>query len=343
MPGPAAAVPLGGDEARTLFAPLAGADAILLAVSGGPDSTALMGLAAALAAEIPRLAVATVDHGLRPGSRDVAEAVVAQAAALGLGARILTWDGAKPATRIQEAARRERYRLLTDGARAVGASHLVTAHTLDDQAETLLLRMSRGSGLAGLSGMAACVRRDGIAHMRPFLGVPKCRLVATCRAMQLSAVEDPSNADPRFARARLRRLLPSLAEEGLDARRFAVLARRMAETRAAIDRTARQALLDAAVPGEPDSYVTGRLIHEPEAVLYRALELLLAKAGPSGKPRLSRVERLAGELCTAAAARLPLRRNLLGALVDFDGLDRLSVTPEPPRRPASPPARRPAR
>jgi tRNA(Ile)-lysidine synthase len=341
MPGPAPAAPLTLDEARSLFTPLAGADAILLAVSGGPDSTALMGLAAAIAADLPRLAVATVDHGLRPGSRDVAEAVATQAAALGLGAQILTWVGAKPVTRIQETARRERYRLLTDAARALGASHLVTAHTLDDQAETVLLRMSRGSGVAGLAGMAACVTRDGIAHVRPFLGVPKCSLVATCLSLRLPVAADASNTDPRFARARLRRLMPMLAEEGLDARRFAVLAGRMAEASAVIDRMARCALLDGAVPGEPGCYAGVRLLHEPGAVLNRALELMLGQVG-SGRPRLEPIERLAGELRAAAAAQAPLQRNLLGVLVAFDGVDRLRLRPEPPRRPASSLPPRPA-
>ena len=335
MPDPTPAPPLAGDEVRSLLLPLARAPAVLLAVSGGPDSTALMRLAAALAASAPSpspvLSVATVDHGLRAGSRAEAEAVVAAAAALGLPAHLLSWDGPKPATRLQERARHHRYALLVDCARRAGATHLATAHTLDDQAETVLFRLIRGSGVAGLAGMRPAVERDGVVHLRPFLTVPKARLTATCRARGWSFVEDPANADPRFARARLRALMPALAAEGLDAARFALLARRMAEAEAALALAARRAVEGAALA--PGLYAARRLLAEPAALRHRILDLVLTDLGAApGRPRLDRVERLADALGDAAAAGRALRHTLHGAAVGFDGEDRLTVAREPPRR-----------
>jgi tRNA(Ile)-lysidine synthase len=143
-------------EAAALFADLSEASAVILAVSGGPDSTALLWLAARWRARRkhgPQLIAVTIDHGLRKESGREALAVKRLAKALKVEHRTLRWIGKKPKTRIQEAARAARYRLLADAAREAAASHIVTAHTLDDQAETVLFRLARGSGLTGLRGM----------------------------------------------------------------------------------------------------------------------------------------------------------------------------------------------
>lgn len=328
--------PLGRDEARHLLAPLfpaAPPGPTLLAVSGGPDSIALMHLAAGVAAEDPAapfLAVATVDHGLRPDARSDAMAVAETAAGLGLPCHLLAWTGPKPSTRVQERARDIRYALLADCARRIGAGRFATAHTLDDQAETVLFRLMRGSGPAGLAGMAARVNRDGVAHLRPLLGVAKARLVATCRTNGWRFVEDAANRDPRFARARLRRLMPALAAEGLDAARFALLARRMRDVEEALDASARQAVSEAA--GVPGTFAARRLFGEPAAVRHRALGLLLADLAAPGRPRLDAVERLADVLAAAVAAGTPLRRTLHGALIVLDGVGLLTVGPAPQRR-----------
>ncbi len=207
---------LGQAESAALLKPWIGPGTAyrgaVLAVSGGPDSTALMGCAASTEPGIP-FVVATVDHGLRPGSAAEADEVAGLAARLGLKHRILAWTGPKPAARLQEAARAARYRLLAELARETGADLVLTAHTLDDQAETVLMRLCAGSGPAGLSGMAPARTLVGLTLGRPFLNVPKTRLVATCEERGWPFVRDPSNADPRFGRVRLRRLLPLLAEE----------------------------------------------------------------------------------------------------------------------------------
>ena len=142
-------------DIEALFAPLGRARTLLIAVSGGPDSTALLLMAAEWARRRgrTRIEAATVDHGLRPESAEEAKAVAALCARLGVAHRILQWKGAKPASRLQERAREARYRLLVDHAKAIGADALLTAHHADDQAETVLFRLLRGSGVAGLRGM----------------------------------------------------------------------------------------------------------------------------------------------------------------------------------------------
>ncbi|MEJ1938863.1 tRNA lysidine(34) synthetase TilS, partial [Nostoc sp. NIES-2111] len=155
---------------------------LLLAVSGGPDSMALLALCAAWANERPDgqprppLFAATVDHWLRPEARDEAAMVAREASRLSVPHSVLDWAGPKPRTGLQEAARQARYALLAEEARRVGATDVVTAHHADDQAETILMRLVRGSGLDGLAGMAAERPLDGVRLVRPLLGIPKSRL-----------------------------------------------------------------------------------------------------------------------------------------------------------------------
>ena len=186
---------------------------VLLAVSGGPDSSALMQAAAALGGAVQ---VATVDHGLRPGSGAEADAVGRAAARLGLPHATLRWAGSKPGRGLQEAARTARYALLCAHAEAIGAGLVLTGHTRDDQAETVLMRLAAGSGTAGLAGMRAeRVLAPGIVLGRPFLHLPKAILTAWCEARGIPYLRDPSNADLRFARGRLRATWPALEREGL--------------------------------------------------------------------------------------------------------------------------------
>ena len=150
------AQPVSAAEANKLFKPLARASALVLAVSGGADSTALLVLAERWRAARktgPTLVAVTIDHGLRPVSAAEARAVKRLARRLGVRHRTLRWSGQKPKTGLQQAARIARYGLLAAFARTVRANHILTAHTLDDQAETVLIRMCRGSGISGLGGM----------------------------------------------------------------------------------------------------------------------------------------------------------------------------------------------
>jgi tRNA(Ile)-lysidine synthase len=337
--------PITPGEIESLFAGLGRARGIVAAVSGGPDSACLMHLLAAWHAggERPPVVVATVDHGLRPDSAREARTVGRWAKALGFRHRILIWEGEKPASGIQEIAREERYRLLADLARKVKASHVVTGHTLDDQAETVVMRLLRGTGVGGLAGMRPELARGDIIVSRPFLGLSKARLIATCAAAGWPYLDDPSNADPRFARVRLRgQLMPLLAGEGLTAGRLVTLAERARRDADALDARALTVLEAASVAGPGTAAgdhrleLDGLLLNaEPDAVLLRAVARAIAAIGGAlTRPvRLERFEaRILGDLRGAMARGEPLRMNLGGTLLHLSAGGRLVVRPEPERR-----------
>jgi tRNA(Ile)-lysidine synthase len=320
----------------SLFAPLLSAAAILVAVSGGPDSMALLHLLARWAGRggRPRLLAATVDHGLRVESAEEADLAARQAAACGVTHRNLPWLGPKPEAGLQEAAREARYALLVAAARSEAASHLVTAHTQDDQAETLLMRLAAGSGLAGLAGMRPEVERDGIRHVRPLLGLPKKMLVDLCRREGWPFVEDPSNTDPRFARARWRRIMPQLAAEGLSVARLARLSVRALRVEEALDVKAREAFERARSGPGPDLALKAFvLLDEPFEIAVRVVVLALtALRGAGDHARLERVEGATERLRGAARAGRPLRLTLAGALLTLDRAGELRFSAEPTRR-----------
>lgn len=326
-----------GETLERLFAPLDPASRIVAAVSGGPDSMALMHLLALWSAAAPRppVLVATVDHGLRPEAAREAAFVARAAESLGWPHRTLVWTGEKPRTGLQEAAREARYRLLLQCAREEGATHLVTAHTRDDQAETVLMRLARGSGLAGLAGMRREWDREGIRHVRPLLDCPKESLLDLCRRQGWNFVEDPSNADERFARVRWRRIMPLLAAEGLTAGRLARLAERMSQAEEALDAKAREAL-DRAEPERGEgklAFQASRLAEEPFEIALRMLGLALAGIGLGlENSRLQRLEACAERLRKAVRSGEPVRLTIAGALVHLDASGRLTIRQEPPRR-----------
>jgi tRNA(Ile)-lysidine synthase len=341
--------PVTVSEATQLFADLADAPALILAVSGGPDSTALMWLAARWRDERekpPKLIAVTVDHGLRKESVREARAVRRLAKTLNVEHVTLRWTGRKPKTGIQEAARNARYRLLSEEAHRRNAAHILTAHTLDDQAETLLFRMARGSGVSGLVGMR---RLDGMPVagarpanlVRPLLDVPKARLIATLKAAKVDYAIDPMNSDPRFTRPRLRKLMRSLAQEGLTAERLGRLGRRVERVEEALFvalNAAQLALCPGPWPdGEPLSADAEAFVDLPEEIGLRLLSRMIAHVGERGGAELGQLEALYSELQTVAPSiRLgghtgPVRRNLAGALVTLSSA-KLTVEREPPRR-----------
>ena len=245
-----------------------------LAVSGGPDSIALLLLAAA--ARPNRIEVATIDHALRPGARAEAEMVAALCGDLRLPHSILTarWE-ALPETAIQERARRERYRLLGYWAEERGLAAIVTAHHADDQAETVVMRLMRGSGIRGLAGMRPKSIAPG-AHvrlLRPLLAWRRTELSAICAAAGVVPAHDPSNDDERFERVRVRRILAE--NEWLDGGAIASSASHLAEAnealrwavdlewrRAVEERRERIAFTPGDVPREITRRIVGRIVRK---------------------------------------------------------------------------------
>lgn len=336
-------------EAQSLFTDLAAAPALVLAISGGPDSTALLFLVARWRKRLkagPRLIAVTVDHGLRPEAKREAAAVKRLARSLKIEHRTLRWTGRKPATGLQEAARDARYRLLADVATQAGARHVLTAHTLDDQAETVLIRLARGSGVSGLAAMArvaplpGCADRQ-IALVRPLLGIPKSRLLATLRAAKLGYADDASNRDPRFTRVRLRELMSALGREGLTPPRLAALARRVRRAEAALESAVDRAADDLAPgawrDGAPVILPARPFFCLPAELALRLLGRAVARTGDEGPVELGKLESLHAALAeNAGAARF--RRTLAGAVVTL-AKGHLSIERAPTRRGSGPRSR----
>lgn len=200
-----------------------------LAVSGGGDSMAMLHLAAGWAHRFGvGVRVATVDHGLRPESAEEARLVADEAHGLGLSHDTLLWPD-QPKGNLQDAARRARYRLLS--AWLAETRHLLLAHTADDQAETLLMRLARGSGVDGLSAMRPVSERDGMVLVRPLLGERRASLRHYATTLHIPFVDDPSNVDDHFGRVRMRRLI---GQEGLDVDTLGATARRMSRAHEAL-------------------------------------------------------------------------------------------------------------
>ncbi len=339
------------EDANALFFGLENSRGLVLAVSGGPDSTALLVLAARWAKRLkraPKLIAVTIDHGLRPQAAREAAAVKRLARRLGVAHRTLRWRGKKPKTGLQEAARAVRYRLLAQTAAKAGYAHILTAHTLDDQAETVLFRLARGSGLIGLTGMAHAsplpIDADRMGFLlRPFLHVPKAQLVATLRAAGVAYSDDPSNRDPRFTRARLRSLMPHLAREGLSAHGLARFAARMSRANATIEfavAAARDALAPEPWPERgPIRFETARFASLPAEVALRLLGRAIGRTGSEGPVELGKLESLYAAMRQAGSR---LRRTLAGALITLNS-DWIAVESAPVRRSAAGPGRRGSR
>lgn len=335
--------PVSVQDAKRLFSNWKALPALVLAVSGGPDSVALMWLAARWRKALkkgPRLVAVTVDHGLRKEAAREARDVKQLAAALEIEHRTLRWRGDKPKTGLPSAARDARYRLLARAAKSCGASHILTAHTRDDQAETVVMRLSRGSGIAGLAAMARQSDRDGVVLARPFLDVPKARLVATLEKAGIAFADDPTNHDPRFTRPRLRALMPVLAAEGADARGLVRLAMRLARANEALDVMTDGAERYLASIGG-DAPMTGFDLAAFAAlsaeIRVRLLMRTINRVGHEGPAELGKVEALLEAIDQAVSGNKPaaggarLKQTLAGAVVSI-AKGRIQFAPAPPRK-----------
>jgi tRNA(Ile)-lysidine synthase len=294
---------------------------------------------------LARGSVLTVDHGLRPGSAREAAATASWARSLGFAAHTLAWRGAKPRSNVEDSARNARYRLIGDWALANGIATVLLAHTRDDQAETFLLRLGRGSGVDGLSAMRArspfpLPGYDGIALVRPLLGIGRDELRADLAARGASWLEDPMNEDARFARVRIRTaLMPALEAAGISTARIAQAAGHLARAREALDAETAQFLARHAhvAPGGRTLLDGTALRAEPREIGLRALSAILMRVGrKTYRPRFERLEHLYDEL--GRSAGLTLQGCRIGpAPKEFRhfGTATLEIRRETPRRPST--------
>ncbi|MCP4394828.1 MAG: tRNA lysidine(34) synthetase TilS [Alphaproteobacteria bacterium] len=268
---------------------------IAVAVSGGADSMALCLLADKWAKQNDgKIVAVTVDHHLRPSSTDEANKVHEWLTAQNIEHHILDWEN--PVTKgLEAAARNARYKLLNLFCKDNGILHLMLAHHIDDQAETFLMRLERGSGVYGLSSMAPIIYKENVRYLRPMLDVSRERIHATCHDYNQEWFEDESNYDDKHKRVRFRKLLPTLTNNGLDSKTLAATAQRMANARNALEYSISElsaktmtihpagfALMDAKI-----------LCEAPTEIGLRTLSnALTCIGGTEYPPRLERLERL---------------------------------------------------
>lgn len=286
-----------------------------LGVSGGPDSMALLHLAAAA---IPgRIEAATVDHGLRPEAMREAAMVARACVALDVPHSTLRVSVADEAS-VQAAARHARYEALAGWCRDRGLAALATAHHADDQAETLLMRLSRGAGLSGLVGIRESRDLGGVRLIRPLLGWRRAELAAI--VADVETVEDPSNGDPRYDRARVRALLAA-AGEAIDPLRFAASAAHLAEADAALDW-----LVAEAIRSRVDHFADGRIAADleglPREVRRRILARLIGLADSA----------VDGPTLAIAMTRLDAGLNASVGMLKLSPGRRIMIEKAPPRR-----------
>lgn len=320
------------------FARLAGSGPIALGVSGGSDSAALMYIAAcwrtAGAPATPPITVLTVDHQLRQASAAEAQTVRQQAHALGLRHETLVWHGNKPQSGVAAGSREARYDLMTRWCVAHDVGRLYVAHTLDDQAETLIMRLARGSGVDGLSAMAPETVLNGVVLARPFLDVSRAQLQNHLSATERSWIDDPTNMDEAFERVRVRKALGVLDGIGVTARQIATSARRLQRARQTLE-TNTTAAMERHVMVHPAGYcmIAGDLVaSETEDIVLRVLnKCLRAVGGLTYPPRQMAVE----DLCAHLDVGGRQTHTLAGCLVSVQGQNVL-IAREPGRMPAEP-------
>ena len=274
-----------------------------LAVSGGPDSLALLLLAAA--ARPSMIEAASVDHGLREGAQEEAAYVALLCERLGVPHAILTarWSEV-PETAIQERARRERYRLLSYWTEERGLDALATAHHADDQAETMLMRLNRGSGVRGLAGMRGRSITPGnhVRLVRPLLGWRRADLQQICVEAGLSPALDPSNADERFERVRIRNALGN--SDWLDTAAVARSAAHLADADTALDWAVRIEW-DRSVQERRDD-IRYRPGDAPAEIVRRVISRALRKLATEGESEIrgSELDRLLASLSMGEVSTL---------------------------------------
>ena len=302
--------------------------ALAVAVSGGADSMALFVLLHGWAETNARkVHVLTVDHGLRPESAAEAQQVKTFVATYPHAThQTLIWQGEKPQTKIQESARHARYDLMADYCEQNSIKDLFLAHHADDQLETILFRLAKGSGLDGLCGMRHIVAFDDTLTLhRPLLGMEKHALMATCAAHNAPIVHDPSNHNPAYARPRLRQ---ALAEEGLSVKRLVKTTERLQRAQTALDHYAQDFVLNHCVKSDGYRIDIHQLKSTPFEIVVRVMKVLMDEINPDHSARMEKVE----TLCETVVNDQDFKKATLGGVIFAvdHGAKRLSMVAEHP-------------
>jgi len=291
-------------SAMAALGPFERAPRLAVAVSGGSDSLALALLAADWARGQGGAAIAlTVDHRLRPGSSAEAEQAGRWLAARGIEHHTLCWQESGPGPGLQAAARAARYRLLAGWCREQHFLHLLLGHQRDDQAETLMLRLARGSGVDGLAAMAPCVSHGDMQLLRPLLDFSRGELRDYLRGCGQDWIEDPSNQADRFDRVRWRNFLNA---ERVPAERLALTARQLGRARQALEADCAALAAESVIlhgTGHAEMDLAPLSGASAEVTLRLIAALVRTIGGGQFPPRLEGLEKIHAALCAGLSGR----------------------------------------
>lgn len=266
---------------------------IALAISGGADSICMGKLAAEEALLSGNNYIALiVDHGLRKESAQEAALVKKRLSDIGIESVILKWSGDKPTSNIQEQAREARYKLLLEYCESHNIKYLLTAHNKNDQAETVLMRILRGSGVDGVAGISISHKINGVNILRPLLEFSRDEIIATLKHYGIDWIEDPSNQNEKFERVRIRNLISSQVDKDTWLDRFSLLAKNARRTKDFLDLQVNK-FIGGNVEISKLGYVKFKAsdfnIHE-EMKLRVLAKLLMIVSGKKKRHRLSSLE-----------------------------------------------------
>lgn len=308
---------------REFSAHLSDVQDIAVAVSGGADSMALChALSDYFADTDMRIHAITVDHRLREEATAEAEHVAGVLRDLpNISHVTLRWNyEEKPKSRVQEEARKARYDLMQAYMAEHDIRNLFLGHHMDDQAETFLFRLAKGSGLDGLSCMSPMQESEGgVVLCRPMLSISRVQAVAFCEGQGIEYIDDPSNGDDRYARVRLRESMSALEAEGLTPQRLARTAMRMERAREALNRMAGRVFDDNALKMNSNRIVFNfnNLINNDKEVIFRVVLRGVQSLSSSGDygVRMQKLEALCDDLCAQADTQAGFRKRTLGGVV----------------------------
>lgn len=297
---------------------------IAIAVSGGADSLALVLMTkeelGVFGYEIVAL---TVNHGLRPSAAQEAEYVANIMKQHGIEHHILTWQGTKPVTNVEDTARKARYLLLTEWCHQHNIGVLLTAHHQNDQAETFLIRLARGSGLDGLCCIREISQNNGITILRPLLQTPPQQLRDFLQQRHIEWVEDESNTDSQYLRNRIRKFLPLLtAQTGIDAKCLAETAFRLQSAEEYIEQQLQQAIQADVhfLAGNVAYFKHTLFLQWPQEIRFRLIAELCRQT------YIPRAESVLNVI--AAIAKLPFKGQTLGGKEIFCAYKNIWIVPE---------------
>lgn len=306
---------------------------IAVGLSGGPDSMALTKLLSLWSASVdgPNIHALIVDHGLRKEAAEEARSTLEQVQDWPkVTAEILNCDLAEQETRLMEAARDARYAVLAQYCSKNTIQHLCLGHHREDQAETFLFRLAKGSGLDGLSAIRPEQEYGGLTLVRPLLVVPKQALIETCETYNVPFIQDPSNESEDFARVRLRQSADILAEEGLTSKRLESTARRLNRAREALESMSDKVFDEILLEKDTCRIVFNmpKFQQQLDELALRIISKAIRQLNPDEDylPRMEKIE----DLCADLKSQTPFRKRTLGGLIfeckDKD--DHLIITKE---------------